>query len=80
MVICELTIDVEYTNLYKGVDPQTVKGITNYLGSLYDNYSNDPIEKLTMIAMCLLACAQFFVKDVDHLWIALDWLMQRFNI
>ena len=75
-----MTTDVEYVNLYKGVDPQTVKGITSYLGSLYENYSNDPIEKLAMIGMCLLACAQFFVKDTDNLFTGLDWLMRQFNI
>lgn len=66
--------------LYKGVDPQTVKGITNYLGSLYDNYSNDPIEKIAMMAIVLLACAQFFVKSTDNLFNGLDWTMRLFNI
>jgi len=71
---------VEWVNLYKGVDPMTVKGITGYLGSLYDNYSNDPIEKLAMLAMTLLACAQFFVKDTDNLFNGIDWLMSLFNL
>lgn len=72
--------DAEWINLYKGIDPTTVRGITAYLGSLYDNYSNDPIEKIAMIAMCLLACAQFFVKDTDYLYLGLNGLMRLFNI
>lgn len=66
--------------MYKGVDPKTVKGITAYIGSLYDNYSNDPIEKIAMLAMCLLACGQFFVKDTDYLYKGLDWLMVKLGI
>jgi len=72
--------DIEWVNLYKGVDPMTVKGITSYLGSLYDNYSNDPIEKIAMLGMALLSCAQFFVRDTDHLFMGLDWVMRLFNI
>ena len=73
-------LDAEWINLYKGVDPMTVKGISSYLGSLYDNYSYDPIEKIAMLAMCLLACGQFLVKDTDHLFMGLDWIMRLFNI
>ena len=67
-------------NIYKGVDPLTVKGISQYLGSLYDNYSNDPIEKIAMLAMCMLACSQFFVEDTDNLFVGLDSLMNLLNI
>lgn len=73
-------LDAEWVNLYKGIDPTTVRGITGYLGSLYDNYSNDPIEKIAMLAMSLLACAQFFVRDTDYLFIGLNGLMRLFNI
>lgn len=62
------------------MDPLTVKGISQYLGSLYDNYSNDPVQKIAMLAMSLLACSQFFVGDDDNLFIGLDKLMKLFNI
>lgn len=71
---------MEWVNIYKGVDPTTVKGIAQYLGALYDNYSNDPIQKIAMLAMCLLACGQFFVGDDDNLEIGLNKLMRLFNI
>jgi hypothetical protein len=72
--------DVDWVNIYKGVDPLTVKGISQYLGSLYINYSSDPIQKVAMLAMCLLACGQFFVGDNDNLEIGLNKLMGLFNI
>lgn len=67
-------------NIYKGIDPTTVKGISQYLGTLYANYSNDPIQKIAMLAMCLLACAQFFVGDNDNLESGINKLMRLFNI
>lgn len=67
--------DIEWINLYKGVDPLTVKGITAYLGSLYENYSNAPIEKIAMLAMALLASSQFFLEDKDHLSIFLNFII-----
>lgn len=57
-----------------------MRGISSYLGSLYDNYSNDPIEKIAMLAMCLLACGQFFVKDTDYMLKGFNGLMRLFNI
>ena len=52
--------------MYKGVDPKTVKGITGYIGSLYKNYTNDPVEKIVMIAVVMLACSQFLANDTDY--------------
>jgi hypothetical protein len=63
--------------LYKGVDPMTVKGVTAYLGSLYENYTNAPVEKIAMFAMALLASSQFFLKDRDYLSMFLNWMVNN---
>lgn len=66
--------------MYKGVDPTTVKGITSYIGSIYKNYSNDPIEKMVVLSVAMLACAQFFVKDHDYFNQVLLWFCGLFGL
>ena len=48
-------------NMYKGVDPKSVKGLTSSIGSIFQNYGSDPLEKLIVLGFCFLACSQFMI-------------------
>lgn len=62
-------------NLYKGVNPNSVKGLTSSIGAIYQNYGSDPLEKIIVLGFCLLACSQFMIEKSDYLWIAIESVM-----
>lgn len=60
--------------LYKGVDPKSIKGLTISIGSIYENYGSDPLEKIVVLGCCLLACSQFMITSKDYFRMAIDFV------
>lgn len=64
--------------MYKGVDPKSVKGLTSSIGSIFQNYGSDPLEKLIVLGFCFLACSQFMIHKTDYLKLGIDKVLHRF--
>ena len=64
--------------MYKGIDYRGVRYLTSRMGTIYQNYGYDPLEKILVLACTMLSCSQFLVTKEDYLFQGMNRLFSYF--
>lgn len=60
----------------KEKDPGSLDGVASSMGSIYQNYGSDPLERIMVVMCSVLVCSEFFVDKRDLVLQGMQYLLK----